>query len=304
MKAVRWRKTGLLFAPDGRLGWMRTHAALPTAMHRGGDVFDVFFGARDDAQRSSIGHLVAELGDTPRVLEIDSDPVLGPGQLGCFDDSGSMPSWMTTVGQDRYLYYIGWNRGVTVPFRNSAGLAVSRNGGEFKRYSTGPVLDRSIHEPQFATNPCVMKVGDVWRMWYISCVGWEAVDGNPRHRYHLKYVESMNGVDWRPSGQVAIDFSSPEEYAISRPCVVRDGAKWRMWYSYRGVAYRIGYAESDDGIAWRRRDDAVGIDVSKEGWDSQMIEYPFVFNHKGRSYMLYNGNGYGRTGFGLAVLEE
>jgi len=35
-----------------------------------------------------------------------------------------------------------------------------------------------------------------------------------------------------------------------------------------------------------------------------MICYPYVFKHKGRFYMLYCGNGYGKTGFGLAVLED
>ncbi len=35
-----------------------------------------------------------------------------------------------------------------------------------------------------------------------------------------------------------------------------------------------------------------------------MIEFPRVFDHGGRRFMLYNGNGYGKTGFGLAVLER
>ena len=77
-----------------------------------------------------------------------------------------------------------------------------------------------------------------------------------------------------------------------------------MWYSYRGVAYRIGYAESENGIQWKRKDDLAGIDVSPDGWDSEMIEYPFIFDHKGSRYMIYNGNGYGKTGFGLAVMEH
>jgi hypothetical protein len=34
-----------------------------------------------------------------------------------------------------------------------------------------------------------------------------------------------------------------------------------------------------------------------------MIEYPFVLRHKNEIYMLYNGNGYGKTGFGLAIWD-
>jgi len=57
-------------------------------------------------------------------------------------------------------------------------------------------------------------------------------------------------------------------------------------------------------LRWKRKDREVGIDVSASGWDSEMIEYPFVFDHKGERYMLYNGNGYGKTGIGLAVLAK
>jgi hypothetical protein len=32
-----------------------------------------------------------------------------------------------------------------------------------------------------------------------------------------------------------------------------------------------------------------------------MIEYPFVFDHQGSRYLLYNGNNYGETGVGLAL---
>ncbi len=139
-------------------------------------------------------------------------------------------------------------------------------------------------------------------MWYTSCTGWSMVTGKPRHRYHIKYAESDNGIHWRRGGLVAINYADDSEYAIARPSVVKDPEIWRMWFSYRGEAYRIGYAESIDGKSWKRLDHLAGIDVSAMGWDSEMIEYPFVFDHKGQRYMLYNGNDYGRTGFGIAVL--
>jgi hypothetical protein len=140
-------------------------------------------------------------------------------------------------------------------------------------------------------------------MWYYSAVGWEMSDGRPKHFYHIRYAESDDGVRWRRDGRVAIDFKSPDEYAIARPSVLWHEGRYRMWYSYRGPAYRIGYAESPDGYEWTRLDHLAGIDVSPDGWDSEMIEYPHVFDHDGSLYMLYNGNEYGKTGYGLAVLE-
>jgi hypothetical protein len=82
-----------------------------------------------------------------------------------------------------------------------------------------------------------------------------------------------------------------------------------MWYTFRAqptvATYRIGYAESPDGIAWERMDHLMKqFDVSDSGWDSEMLSYGRVLKHNGIIYMLYNGNGYGKTGFGLAVLEE
>jgi hypothetical protein len=140
-------------------------------------------------------------------------------------------------------------------------------------------------------------------MWYLSCVRWDQHQGKPRHHYHIKYAESQDGIDWVRNGIPCIDFDSPGEYAISRPSVIKDGDRYRMWYSYRGERYRIGYAESVDGIRWERMDSEVGIDVSSAGWDSEMVEYPHVFDHQGTRYMLYNGNHYGETGFGYAILE-
>lgn len=281
---------------------MRSHAAVPIAEHVEGDFFRIYFSARDADGRSHTGYIVIDLARPLDVHEICDSPVLSPGELGEFDDSGAMATWITSVGDSKFIYYIGWNLGVTVPFRNSIGLAIGK-GSQYARYARGPVLDRSLEEPHFCASCCVIRDDDLWRMWYLSCTGWTLDGAKPRHHYHIKYAESDDGILWKRNGHVAIDYRNESEYAISRPSVIRDADKWRMWYSYRGDAYRIGYAESDDGKHWLRHDECVGISVSKSGWDSEMIEYPFVFDHRGRRYMLYNGNNYGASGFGLAVLE-
>jgi hypothetical protein len=300
---MKWRKLGRVFVPAGTTDWMRTHAAVPTAEHLEGDVFRVYFSSRDEANRAHTGYVVIDISRPRDVLEVSSSPVLSPGALGGFDDSGAMGSWLASHQGRTLLYYIGWNLGVTVPFRNAIGVAVRQADGRFVRHAPGPILDRSMREPQFCSAPCVLPGDDRWRMWYLSCTEWSLVDGRPRHRYHIKYAESDDGIAWVRNGDVAIDYRDPGEYAISRSTVLRDPDVWRMWYSFRGERYRIGYAESDDGRQWTRLDDRAGIDASPDGWDCDMIEYPFVFDHKGARYMLYNGNGYGRTGFGIAVLE-
>lgn len=303
-----WKKLGRVFCPDGSVAWMRSHAAVPIAQGIGGDIFRIYFSARDDEGRSHTGFVVIDIMEPERILEISAAPVLAPGALGEFDDSGAMATWLTPHEGSDYLYYIGWNLGVTVPFRNSIGLAVggpaSHATPSFVRYAPGPIVDRTAQEPHFCASCCVLKDEEYWRMWYLSCTEWRSTKQGPMHRYHIKYATSADGIHWDRNGTVAIDYANDEELAISRPSVIRDADKWRMWYSHRGGTYRIGYAESDDGAHWSRLDNASGIDVSNTGWDSEMIEYPCVFDHAGRRYMLYNGNGYGKSGFGLAVLDR
>ena len=158
-------------------------------------------------------------------------------------------------------------------------------------------------EPHFATNCCVLQERGQWKMWYLSCTEWIMFEDKPRHRYHIKYAELDDGIHWRSDGHVAIDYASEDEYAISRPCAICDKDVWRMWYSHRGEYYRIVMPEMEDGKNWTRLDHLAGLSRSSTGWDSEMIEYPYVFDHRGQRYLLYNGNGYGRSGFGLAVLE-
>ncbi|MGI9598566.1 MAG: hypothetical protein ACR2QK_20535, partial [Acidimicrobiales bacterium] len=176
------------------------------------------------------------------------------------------------------------------------------------RVSRGYLLARDDVDPYIATNPGVLMDDTCWRMYYISGVEWVIENGEPKHYYHIKYAESDDGVNWRRDGTISLDFRHAEEYAIARPAVYKRDGGYEMWYSYRAQAgidtYRIGYATSDDGISFERRDDEAGIDISDSGFDSEMVEYAFCFDHGSDRYMVYNGNGYGSTGIGLAVLDQ
>jgi len=299
----RWQKLGLIYCPSGNTEWMQSHASVPIAEHVQGNIFRIYFSTRNKAGQSSTGYVLIDLLSPKHILEISDKPVIAPGDLGEFDDSGAMATWLVSINGIRYLYYIGWNLGVTVPFRNSIGLAISKTESDFKKYAPGPIVDRTTFEPHFVASCCVLPDLDKWRMWYLSCTDWQLLADKPRHRYHIKYAESIDGMSWQRNGIVAVDFRNPTEYAISRPSVIKDRNCWKMWFSCRGTSYRIGYAESEDGVKWIRKDSHCKIDVSVSGWDSDMIEYPFVFDHQGARYMIYNGNGFGKTGFGLAVME-
>ena len=302
---MEWVKRGRIFAPPSGLPWIRGYASVPCAKPLDDGRVRVFFSGRDDEERSRVGSFDFDPARPESGTTLNDGSALEPGPLGSFDESGTVGSWVIDVGSDTRMYYVGWTRGVTVPFYNSIGLARSEDGGlTFQKVSVGPLVSRDQVDPYFTASSCVMIDEGVWKMWYLSCTGWEMVDGRARHSYHIRYADSDDGLNWRRLGRVCIDFQAQNEYAISRPSVVRDPDMYRMWYSHRGAGYRIGYAESDDGVVWTRKDEEAGIDVSLEGWDSEMIEYPCVFDHGARRYMLYNGNGYGATGIGLAELGQ
>lgn len=294
-----WRKLGLVFRPDGRTPWMASHAAQPTPLPLDEARVRVFFSPRDGASRAHIGWLDLDLSAAPRVVAVGERPALAPGPRGAFDDSGvSIGTAIRVEGKVR-LYYLGWTLGTTVPFRNFIGAA-DGDGEVFARVSPAPVLERSAADPFSLGYPWVVADGGFWRLYYGSHIEWGARGLEMIHA--IKLARSADGVAWHADGTIAVAPAGGEEYAVSRPTVIRDGLTWRMWYARRYERYRLGYAESRDGTRWTRRDDACGLTADPGGWEAGSLTYPAVFTLGGRIYMLYNGDGYGRSGFGIAVL--
>lgn len=307
---MQWKKLGKIFCANKHSDWMYSHAMIPIAEHIRGDYFRIYFSPRDKWNRGHGAYLEIDLKNPRNILILSKNPVLEPGELGCFDDSGALPNSLVYYNNEKLLYYTGINLGVTVKIRNSIGLAKwDKKQKKFLRCFKGPVIDRTLNEPHFVATPEVHYENGIFRTWFTSCVRWEKQkNGEAKHYYHLKYAESEDGIIWNRKGIIAIDFKDQHEYALGVPRVIKDPDGYKMWFcaraSIHSPTYRICYAESSDGIVWTRKDKDAGIDVSSKGWDSEMICYPYVFDHKGKRYMLYNGNGYGKTGFGIAVLEK
>lgn len=300
MNIEKWEKLGLIIKPEKRLWWMQTHAMVPTVDWLEGSLYRVYFSGRDKENQSYIGYAIVDADNPREVIEYSAEPVLMPGRLGCFDDSGVTPSSIVNHGGKKYMYYIGWKKRSSVRMGLQTGLAISEDGGRtFEQFSRAPILGITDKEPySILTGPYVLIENGLWRMWYVSGVVWVNPD---LPRYNIKYAESRDGIHWDRNGTVCIDLKSETENALARPCVIRDGNLYKMWFAYKGEDYRIGYAESLDGVKWHRKDEQVGIDVSEFGWDSEMIEYAFIFTYNNKKHMLYNGNNYGLDGIGLAI---
>lgn len=281
---------------------MVSHAANPFAEPLSEERLLVYFSCRDSQNRSSIGSVEVNLGDLS-TSNVSTKPWLTPGERGAFDDSGVSLGCIVKQDCCRYLYYLGWNLSVTVPFRNSIGLAISRGAGPFERVSRAPILDRSNADPFGLSYPWVECDDQGWQMWYGSTTSWNVSAGTVSVGDHvIKHARSEDGIHWQPSADVCVGASRRfPASAYSRPCVLRANGAYRMWYSYRSAGhYRIGCAESEDCLEWRPASTS-GPQPSGKGWDSDAAAYPHVFRHSGRLHVVYCGNGYGESGFGLAT---
>ena len=301
IQSPNWKKLGLIIRPNSNLYWAKTHCMIPTPLMLEDGIVRIYFSGRDDKNRSNIGYATIDLNKPTEVLEYSQDPILTPGELGCFDDNGVTPSCIKKIDGKLYLYYIGWNPGSTVRMHLFGGLAISNNNGKsFTRWSKAPIIERCKSDPYLNTAPWVVQFENEYRMYYVSGNSWVHKD---LPRYNIKLATSQDGLNWIRNGHVCIDFANEHENALARPYVLFQDGIWKMWFAAKGVAYNLGYAESMDGKIWNRMDGKVGIARSDGKFDSDMIEYAAIVRYENRSYMFYNGNNYGYDGIGLAISQ-
>lgn len=300
---TQWAKRGLVFRPSGEHPWMRSHASNPVVLPLSDDLVRVYFSSRDEHNRSHLGFVEIDPREPQDIKRLSERPALAPGPLGYFDDHGTYGLTIAEEGGLLYMYYVGWNPGPPPLYYPSIGLAISDDGGEtFEKHSPAPILARSAQDPWMVTAPFVRKDDGLWRMWYVSGIGWREEEDGLHSYYHTKLAESEDGIEWRRDDHVALRLREGERN-IARMCVVReDDGGYSGWYSYTaGGGYILGNAVSEDGREWERLDDDVGAEPSGgDAWDSDAVAYPFVFDFAGSRYLLYCGNDVGRAGFGIA----
>jgi hypothetical protein len=317
---MKWTKFGKIFDP--------TEHALPNnclefAQSPQALVMDdrvrVYFSTRE---RDSVGKYLSHIAFVDfdkamqNIIDISRHTVIELGELGCFDEHGIFPINVVR-DEDRVLAYTtGWNRKVSVSADASIGLAVSHDGGEyFEKVGNGPIMAASLKEPFLVADAFVASYDGLFHMWYIFGTKWKKfVETDPPERiYKIAHATSQDGINWLRDGRQIISNWLNEDECQALPCVFRHGDLYHMMFCYRQAhgfrqqsssAYRLGLARSSNLTDWERDDSLLGIDVSEAGWDSQMQCYPHVFQSDGKTWLLYNGNEFGRFGFGLALLDE
>jgi len=300
---MKWKKLGRIFCPDCQHPKLKSHAANPLAIRIEEDLYRVFYSGRDVRNRSSVGFADIDIS-RQKVIYSHPEPIFEHGGSDSFFSHGVSIGNAYACGGNQFILFMGWQLNEGEHWRGDIGRLSLTNGKELVLTPACPFFTTDESDPISLSYSWVILDQGIYKMWYGSTICWDA--GNDEMIHIIKYASSIDGENWRKHGQ-AIPHEIGVAQAFSRPSVVADNNGYHMWFSYRdgrGTKYRIGYAHSADGLSWKTELKIPGINVSDVGWDSEMIEYPFVFDHKGQRYMLYNGNGYGKTGFGLAVMEK
>lgn len=317
---MKWLKLGKIFdprehsLPNNCLEFAQSPQALVMS-----DRVRVYFSTRE---RDSVGKYLSHIAfvefdkSMQHVITVSNHTIIELGELGCFDEHGIFPMNVLRDGDRVLAYTAGWNRKVSVSVDAAIGLAISYNDGcTFEKYGKGPILASSLNEPFLVGDAFVVKYGNIYHMWYIFGTKWKKFGESEslERVYKIAHATSADGIDWCRDGRQIITDKLNADECQALPTLFQYDGMHHLYFCYRQAhgfrtqsknAYRLGYAYSNDLISWERDDSKAGIDVSDDGWDSQMQCYPHVFQSGENFYMLYNGNEFGRFGFGLAVLEK
>lgn len=316
---MRWTKIGMIFDffRSPYAGEFISHAQSPQAVVFS-DYIRIYFSTRKrDANGKFVSHVrFVDYDHTlQHCLRYADREVVALGAPGTFNEHGIFPFSPVTVGEKIYGYTTGWTRRKSVDVDSGIGLAISDDGGgSYQKIGDGPVLTASLHEPFLVCDGLVRIFEGMFHMYYIYGTEWRqpAVGGAPERTYVIGHAVSKDGIEWHKEGRQIIPSAFAGE-CQALPTVLRVGNRYHMYFCCRSSVdfrtnpkngYRLGYAFSDDLIHWVRDDAAGGIEFSETGWDSGMICYPHLFRCGESIHLLYNGNQFGRDGFGAATLMQ
>jgi hypothetical protein len=305
---MKWIKKGLIFCPKGQYGFDTRTFMVPTPVLVDG-VIRVFGSVRDEAGAARLMKIDLDPNNPSKIIENSYQLVLNLGEDGCFDDNGLVMGSIVHDGTKWRLYYVGFQLVQKAKFYAFTGLAESKDLLHFTRSQQTPVIDRKDWMKFIGAAHTVIKDGDIYKVWYVAGNGWQVIDGQKYPQYSVYYTESQDGIHFDFAVNHHVVQTNELEYRIGRPVVYKLKDRYIMFCSSDSIhkQYSICYYESKDGIQWNRMDDALqGLAPSSDQseWDGLATCYPTLLTYKDKTYMFYNGNGMGETGFGYAELED
>ena len=309
------KNKGFIFKVNADSSWMYSHSQVPSLVELD-KCYRIYFATRNMKDDYGLvlsrgAYIDVDKKNMQRILSVSKSPVLDVGEPGAFDAHGSQPACFLEIDNSSYMYYTGWSRRVDVPYATSIGIAKSLDAGNYyEKIHLGPIMSITPDEPYLCNGPgSIIKKDNRLHMFYSSGVRWIERNIGYEPVYVIKKALSDDGIHWQRNAEPIIMPKMQYECQNS-PSVIYFNDLFHMWFCYREAldfrnsdrGYRIGYAYSYDSNYWYRDDANSGIDISEQGWDSEMQCYPSAYILNNRVTILYCGNYFGRDGIGFVEL--
>ena len=176
--------------------------------------------------------------------------------------------------------------------------------------------------------PDFYAISDCWvvfdegeyKMWY---TGGGAVYPDTVLHSNIGYATSPDGKHWTKHNNnpvLDVDKNAWDSLGVETVTVIIDESpsaqhRFHMWYAgqtYNAFRYEIGYAYSDDGLAWTKHPGPVLRVGDPDAWDNCFLEGPSVIFEDGQYKMWYaaydcNVNGQttdGKVNIGYALSDD
>jgi hypothetical protein len=202
-----------------------------------GGLYKMWYTGFDSGGVGSIGYATSP--DGVAWTEYGSNPVLGVGAAGSWEDDDVLDPTVIKEGSTYHMWYSGYD-GIT----NRIGHATSSNGTTWIRDLANPVLD--VGSPGGwdwldVYGPSVMRYNGTFLMWYSG--------GTLPPAWQTGYALSSDGSAWTrgkmliPEGHAGSFDADSADY----PSVLADGDQFKVWYSGLDASgtYNIGYATAE-----------------------------------------------------------
>jgi len=303
---MNWKRLGRIVEANPSLEWSQQYAAIPTVRVLNDEILRVYYYSMDHDFYGRISYVDVSTSDPTDIIFRSENVLLDIGTPSSFDDGGVCPLQFLQHKNENWLYYLGVQRTEDVPYRYFAGVAKETADATFERFHEHSVLLPTDAEPDIRSAVSIVKEDVLWRMWYVGASGWIEVNGKSVPTYRIHHATSSDGLHWEVDGLDCINFNNEDEFGFGRPWVMKSNFGFEMYYSVRtkSMGYRLGYATSEDGYTWERKDSELNFSVGREDWENESVCYPCVVDVNEKRFLFYNGNQNGKTGFGVAVLEE
>lgn len=299
-----YKKLGRVFVANGEAPWMQNFAYVPTPWLRNKHTLRIFCSFMDASGRGRLGFVDVSPEDPLQILEVSKTPLLDLNSFGAWSKDGISPTCVFEKNGSLYMVVMCWRRYDDLPYRVTTALAVSHDhGASFSPASELPILPLTPEEPDLRSAAFIESNGDEFQMHYVVSNGWENLTHKKVPLTEIRKVHSSDLFRWPTRGEIEVR-PGDQSIGLARPWVFENAGLRELWLGERSQdnRYRLAYAIADPSNEWGPLQ-YPDLGPASE-WDAEMQAAPAIIRVNRVNYLFYNGNGFGKTGFGVACDTE